>query len=41
MSIQGPVVDFEFVDKDFHWSSDLIDLEQQMGLFSLIGSWMG
>lgn len=38
MSIQGPVVYFELVDKDLHRASDLVDLKQQLCLFSFVGA---
>lgn len=38
MSIQGPVVYFELVDKDLHRAFDLVDLQQQLSLLPLICS---
>lgn len=36
MSIQGPVVYFELVDKDLHRASDLVDLQQQLSFLPLV-----
>lgn len=36
MSVQGPVVYFELVDKDLHRPSDLVDLEQQLSFLFLV-----
>lgn len=36
MSVQGPVVCFELVDKDLHRASDLMDLQQKLGFLPLV-----
>lgn len=39
MSVQGPVVYFELVDKDLHGASDLMDLQQELSLLPLVDAW--
>lgn len=41
MSVKGPVVYFELVDKDLHGASDLVDLQQQLSFLPLICAYGG